>query len=258
MKPSSSFLSLRGNDVPPLTKRQSPFPPIPTNSSDLIPPFIHSILSNLLNTLLNFGMQWRLRATSVQQGKQVLSKWTQFQLITEDGTHLFIYTHPLFALKSPKETQETQVWSLGWEDPLEEEMKTHSRILTWKSHGQRSLVGYSPWGCKGVGHNWAHIHTHVQGRNHTTKHDRLNTCLFWHSPGNLYKITWNHLLCYKSMLTRINEDAIKFLCMFSIPYNNEINGIWQLVLVQMNIHLQNNETGSLHHTQKLTQNEAQI
>ena len=30
--------------------------------------------------------------------------------------------------------QETQVWvsSLGWEDPLEEEMATHSTVLTWK------------------------------------------------------------------------------------------------------------------------------
>ena len=107
LKPSSSFLNLRGNDIPPFTERQSPFPPIPTNSSDLIPPFIHSILSNLFNTLLNFGMQWRLRATSVQQGKQVLSKWIQFQLVTEEGTHLFIYTHPRFALKSSKKTQET-------------------------------------------------------------------------------------------------------------------------------------------------------
>ena len=24
----------------------------------------------------------------------------------------------------------------------------HSSILAWASHGQRSLVGYSPWGCK--------------------------------------------------------------------------------------------------------------
>ena len=29
--------------------------------------------------------------------------------------------------------QEMQVWSLGWEDPLEEEMTTHSSILTWKN-----------------------------------------------------------------------------------------------------------------------------
>ena len=28
--------------------------------------------------------------------------------------------------------QETQVLSLGWEDPLEEEMTTHSSILTWE------------------------------------------------------------------------------------------------------------------------------
>ena len=47
-----------------------------------------------------------------------------------------------------RETQETQVQSLGQKDPLEEEMATHSGILAGKSHGQRSLVGYSPWGLK--------------------------------------------------------------------------------------------------------------
>ena len=35
--------------------------------------------------------------------------------------------------------------SLGWEDPLEKEIAIH---LPGESHGQRSLVGYSPWGCK--------------------------------------------------------------------------------------------------------------
>ena len=43
---------------------------------------------------------------------------------------------------------ETWVRSLGWEDPLEKEMATHSSILAWKIHGQRSLVDYSPWGRK--------------------------------------------------------------------------------------------------------------
>ena len=42
--------------------------------------------------------------------------------------------------------QETQVQTLGWEDPLEKGMKTHSTILDGKFHGQRSLVGCSPWG----------------------------------------------------------------------------------------------------------------
>ena len=43
---------------------------------------------------------------------------------------------------------ENGVQSLGREDLLEKEMATHSSILSWKSHGWKSLVGYSPWGCK--------------------------------------------------------------------------------------------------------------
>ena len=37
--------------------------------------------------------------------------------------------------------QETQVWSLGWEDHLEKEKATHFSILAWK-------IPYSPWGGK--------------------------------------------------------------------------------------------------------------
>ena len=81
-------------------------------------------------------------------------------------------------VKPPPTVQETRVWSLGWEDLLETGMATHCSILAhptprpphtqkkrelkeifwrrqWqptpvllngKSHGQRSLVGCSPWG----------------------------------------------------------------------------------------------------------------
>ena len=37
---------------------------------------------------------------------------------------------------------------MGQEDPLEQGMATHSSILSGESHGQRSLVSYSPQGCK--------------------------------------------------------------------------------------------------------------
>ena len=55
------------------------------------------------------------------------------------------------AQQNPPAMQETQkIWvlTLGQEDPLEKGMATHASILTGKSHGQRSLVGYSPWCCK--------------------------------------------------------------------------------------------------------------
>jgi len=42
--------------------------------------------------------------------------------------------------------RETQVRTLGWEDPLKKEMATTPVFLPGKFHGRRSLVGYSPWG----------------------------------------------------------------------------------------------------------------
>ena len=43
--------------------------------------------------------------------------------------------------------QETWVQSLGREDPLEEAWQSTLVFLPGESRGQRSLVGYSPWGC---------------------------------------------------------------------------------------------------------------
>ena len=40
--------------------------------------------------------------------------------------------------------RETWVWSLGQEEPLEKGIATHFSILAGESHGQKSLVGYSP------------------------------------------------------------------------------------------------------------------
>ena len=52
-------------------------------------------------------------------------------------------------VKNPPAMQETLVHFLGWEDPLEEEMATHSSILAWKiPWTEWSLAGYSPWGHK--------------------------------------------------------------------------------------------------------------
>ena len=47
-----------------------------------------------------------------------------------------------------QETQETCVRSLDEEDPLKEDLATYSIVLSGESYGQRSLVTYSPEGCK--------------------------------------------------------------------------------------------------------------
>ena len=51
-------------------------------------------------------------------------------------------------MQEMEEIQEVQFQSLGEEEPLEEEMQPTPVLLPGKSHGQRSLAGYSPGGCK--------------------------------------------------------------------------------------------------------------
>ena len=66
-------------------------------------------------------------------------------------TYLNLYRASLVAqtVKSLSAVQETQVRSLGQEDPLEKEMVTHSSILAWKIPWMEEPGRlYSPWGCK--------------------------------------------------------------------------------------------------------------
>ena len=52
-------------------------------------------------------------------------------------------------VKNSPAVLETCIETLGWEDPLEEGVATHSSTLAFENpHEQRSLVGCSPWVCK--------------------------------------------------------------------------------------------------------------
>ena len=50
--------------------------------------------------------------------------------------------------------QETWVWSLGGEDPLEKEMATHSSILAWKTPWMEKPDGLQSMESQRVGHDW--------------------------------------------------------------------------------------------------------
>ena len=63
-------------------------------------------------------------------------------------------------------TWDTRAQTLGWEDPLEEEMATYSSILAEKSHGQRSLVGYSSWGRERAGDDLTTKHQQQMAKEH--------------------------------------------------------------------------------------------
>ena len=63
--------------------------------------------------------------------------------------------------------QETQVRSLGWEDPLENKVTTNSSILSWKIPWREkpgrllSMEGHKESGITECTHARAHTHTHM-------------------------------------------------------------------------------------------------
>ena len=61
-------------------------------------------------------------------------------------------------VKNPPAMQETWVWSLGQEDPLEKEMATLSSILAWKIPWTEEPGGLQTIGLQRVRHDWAYRH----------------------------------------------------------------------------------------------------
>ena len=57
-------------------------------------------------------------------------------------------------VKSSPAMQETWVWSLGQEDPLEEEMATHSSIFAWRIPWTEETGSLQSMGSQRVGHDW--------------------------------------------------------------------------------------------------------
>ena len=68
---------------------------------------------------------------------------------------------PLVAqtVKSLPTVQETQVWFLGWEDPLEKEVATHSSILVWKILWTEEPGRLQSMGSQRIRHDWATKHS---------------------------------------------------------------------------------------------------
>ena len=99
-------------------------------------------------------------------------------------------------VKNPPAMRETWVQSLGQEDPLEKGMATHSSILAWRIHGQKSLEGHSLWGLKesDTTERLTHTHTHTH-----TQRKQLHS---WSAPNQ--NETKGHASCKHPYLLLIS------------------------------------------------------
>ena len=65
-------------------------------------------------------------------------------------------------VKNPPAMQETQVWFLGQEDPLEKGTATHTSILAWRIPQTEKPGGLQSMGLQRVGHDWWLTLSHSQ------------------------------------------------------------------------------------------------
>ena len=96
-------------------------------------------------------------------------------------------------LPAMQETQETQLWSLGREDPLEEGMTSHSNNLAWRIPYTEEPEELWSIGWQRAGHNWsdwAHVYTCSESRN--SNYIWLWFQLVFLALGKSY----SHLRCY--------------------------------------------------------------
>ena len=64
-------------------------------------------------------------------------------------------------VRNPPAVQEIQVQSLGWEDPLEKGMATHSSILAWRIPWKENPGGPQSVGSQRVRHDFSSLAWHT-------------------------------------------------------------------------------------------------
>ena len=126
------------------------------------------------------------------------------------------------AVKNPpavREIQETWVWCLGWEDPLEEGMATHSSVLTWRipmDRGAWQAVVQGVWKSWTLLGDWTHTHGFIA--------DKRN---WGHLPPGVSHLEVGRETCDPVIQLHITacafSDSHRFALDFSYPGNKNFN-----------------------------------
>ena len=112
---------------------------------------------------------------------------------------------------------ETWVWSLDWENPLEESMATHSSILTWRIPWAEDPGGLQSIGSQTVGHNWS-------------RRNKYELSLRQYCPDMLLHLAWvgvNSLEDKQILQWRMNWDTKRGILEMEYIVNYSLSsGIW--------------------------------
>ena len=98
--------------------------------------------------------------------------------------------------------QEMQIQSLGWENPWSSKWQPIPVFLPGKSHGQRSLVGYSPW---------SHKDGHVEGLSTHAQCKHVSATLWTHPLSSSPSVCLFSYVCTSSPSLQVGSSGPFFL-----------------------------------------------
>ena len=109
--------------------------------------------------------------------------------------------------------RETRVRSLGWEDPLEKEMATHSSTLAWRLPWREEPGRLQSMGSQRVGHNWVTLLLLYQSpptKFAFTIHLQYNVLSIQHlTQGHIkYKITYPRGICTSYVTSNLGISCL--------------------------------------------------
>ena len=152
-------------------------------------------------------LQWRPSTANKKQPSLTLQLlFFPFVLAATDWSLCIFTGFPSGSVvKNLPAMQKRQVWLLGWEDPLEEEMATHSSILAWEIPLTEEPGRLQSKGSQRVRHDWSctlmHVSSYLQILSCFENADKV--------LGIWFKI-WIKLLCTKSLWHQNSGEPCAF------------------------------------------------
>ena len=123
--------------------------------------------------------------------------------------------------------QETRVWSLDHEDPLEKGRATHTSILAWRISRTEEPGGLQSMGLQRVRRDWVTKHRHRHRHRHRHTHTHTHTHTHWLDHGSDGRGGHKDEACVSNAFAMEARTKFFFCCSLGAdPFSWEISGRW--------------------------------
>ena len=149
---------------------------------------VYSVLEDKRHKSVNFSWRFKCLVCHILWDVSHYGWWKNMKITLLS----IMYSDSLVAqtVKNPPAMWETWIWFLGWEDPLEEEMATHSSILAWRNPMDRGVWQLqSMRSQRKFGHNWATKHSTAHSLLGDKRNKYINVC--WRLKCLVFHILWD-------------------------------------------------------------------